>query len=80
MTAALATSGWMVKAVILHGPGDRQVRFYLVAQETSAEAEAAVRRMPDIYPEDEVIILNRLTAGSIRAEQLQVDEVRAHVP
>jgi hypothetical protein len=32
--------------------------------------------MPDIYPKDEVIILNRLTAESIRAEQLQIDEVR----
>jgi hypothetical protein len=78
----LAKFGWMAEVVVLHGPGpeDRQVKYYLVARETKAEVEAAVRGLPDVYPEDQVIVRAPLTPGSITAEKLLVDEVRLYVP
>jgi hypothetical protein len=78
MTERLAKFGWTAEAIVLHGPGDKQVQYYLVARETEAEAEVAVRRMPGIHPEDQVVIRARLSPQSIESQRLLVDEVRLH--
>jgi hypothetical protein len=79
MTERNAKFGWTAEAVVLHGPGDKQVQYYLVARETEAEVEAAVRRMPGIHPEDRVVVRARLSPQSIENVGLLVDEVRLHV-
>jgi hypothetical protein len=80
MAERLAKFGWTAEAIVLHGPGDRQAQYYLVARETEAEVEAAVRRMPGIHPEDRVVVRAHLSPQSIESQRLLVDEVRLHVP
>jgi hypothetical protein len=80
MVEKLSKFGWTAEAVILMGPEDKKTQFFLVARETESEVEAAVRRMPGIYPQDQVIVRAHLSQWSIEATNLLVDEVRLYVP
>lgn len=80
MADKLAKFGWMAKVVVLHGPTDTGVQYYMVARETEAEAIATVRSVPGIEPEDDVLVGLRLSQGEIEAYALQVDEIRLFLP
>ena len=79
MTNQLAKHGWMVEAIVLQGPSEKMVQHFLVARDTEPEIVAAVRSIPGIYPEDEIILRHRLSRAEIEATELKNDEVRLYV-
>jgi hypothetical protein len=72
----LADNGYVIEAIIAHGPLEKDVRRFLVDASTDAEAIAAVRRLMDIAPED-VLTARPMTTSEIREGKLKPGELRA---
>jgi len=80
MADQFAKYGWMVEAVVLQGPSEKMVQYFLVAREKEAEVRAAVLSFPGICPEDEIILRRRLSQAEIEGTELKIDEVRLYLP